>query len=867
MKARELLSRVIRGLLYICGVYILGCADESNTFVDSQNTLDASLRTHIDGRHDGSDVLALSHGQSTSAAQRTEKIRRVCTACHAFPEPGAFTDRTWNEAIRYKYWLFERFYPGRHGGLTEAEVLSYYRAHAAPFVPRPKMYSADDPRRPRFALRPFGEARAPSLIASIQSASAGASSLQVTDMLSGRIESFDLSQDAAVPDLVLNANHPTKSVQYDFNQDRRMDHLVFELSIFSPKDIAHGHVRLFLSEETGFTPHTLLSGVGRIADGSIGDVDGDGVVDAVIADFGWQKTGALILLRGLRMDGGQWIFEREELDRLAGHVGVELVDMDADGDLDIVDAVSQHHERIQLWTNDGRGDFSPTVIFQADTPLWGTLGVRVVDIDGDGDQDILHFNGDTLDAAKVARFQGVHWLRNDGAQRFTSLQLVELPGTHSIEVADFDGDGRLDIVAVANLSKSIGRTLWPSEKTPADTVQFESVVLLTQNVKGQFLPHSLVRNQSCFSAVHAVDRDGDGDQDLILGSFGMGWSLFGHESEDEGKGRRTQRVCDQDRLLWMENLGITGKDTLWMPADPVAPDALSREIQALTTITQNDPTNVTFRINLGNALTQIGRLSDANAVLQSAVEANPKEALTVFRDGCAAGTADACTNLGVLYFYGDGVKKDLSQSAGFYRKACDGGEGNACANLAMMYRSGNGVSQDIEQAISLLKKACEYGQVAACGQLGELHLRGEGVVLDTERAQRLLHQACVGGDTPSCQTLSGLSSSTVQPRTAGAEARVLEAGCADGKPGPCRVLADRYARGIGVVRDMARAIGYAEKACLSGDAAACGNAGGGYLDGTGVPKDLTKARALFQKACTGGVARACEFMNSLKTRP
>ena len=367
--------------------------------------------------------------------------------------------------------------------------------------------------------------------------------------------------------------------------------------------------------------------------------------------------------------------------------------------------------------------------------------------------------------------------------------------------------------------------------------------------------------------MHAIDRDGDGDQDILLGSFGMGWSLFGADAATSGLAKMKSRVCDEDQLLWLENLGSEGEASQWAPKERTEKARLQREVQALKTITENDPTNVTFRMNLGNALIQSGQTSQAHAVLKNAVTASPQEALSVFQEGCRTGQADACTNLGVLYFYGDGVTKDLALSAQYYQQACDGGEGNACANLALMYQSGQGVARDTEKAIRRLRSACDHHQMGACGQLGELHLSGEGVTQDSALARRLLHQACVGGDAPSCQTLAGVSGGKAPAEETMLNIRALEASCEKGQAGPCRVLADRYAQGLGLAPDMARAVGYAEKACSAGDAVACGNAGGAYLEGVAGKKDPDKARILFQKACKGGISRACDFLKSVTTAP
>ena len=94
-------------------------------------------------------------------------------------------------------------------------------------------------------------------------------------------------------------------------------------------------------------------------------------------------------------------------------MAVEVVAVNGAKSASIFALTAQHHERLERYDFDN-GQFSSRILFQANTPLWGGLGMRVVDIDKDGDLDILHWNGDTLDAPKVAPWQGVHLLENTG---------------------------------------------------------------------------------------------------------------------------------------------------------------------------------------------------------------------------------------------------------------------------------------------------------------------------------------------------------------------------------------------------------------------------------------------------------------------
>jgi len=790
-------------------------------------------------------------------------IQSTCGGCHIAPQPGRFTDRTWRAAIPFMYWLFQRFYPQPEGALSQDEVLDFYTKNAAKRLTPPTLFPRGGPDAPDFNLAPLLPERSPTLIASIEHLKTPQPNelLLIVDMLSGHIEEINLRRPKQPPALIAKATHPTRAIPYDLDGDGQRDYLVLELSTFGAKDIDRGQALALLNRQGELRRHPLLKGAGRVADAAIGDVDGDQRPDIVVADFGWQKTGGLRMLTKRKFVNGSLSFTEKRLDKMAGHIAVVLADMDQDGDLDIVDGLAQHHERIDLWTNNGSGQFSRRTIFTAKTPMWGLIGLRVVDIDGDGDQDVIHFNGDTLDAPKVARFQGVHRLENLGNGKFESRQLVELPGAHSVDTADFDGDGRLDIVAAANLPLGIHETLWSSDSTPDSAVDFESVLLLHQRPDGGFDTQSLLRNETCFSAVSAVDGDGDGDLDIILGPFGVGWSLLGHGKEKRGETHL--RRCDRDQLYWLKNMGADGSKAAEVGQRVKGAPNEARRLEALRLVTRNDPSDVGYQISLSDALIKAGRFTEANQTMKAAVTHNPAEAVSLFESSCQGGKLDACTNLGVLYFDGEVLKKDPNRAAALYDRACRGGEENACANLALMYGSGVGVPRDEETAIKLLKTACDKKHLGACAKLGEFYAMGTGVPKNVIRARDLLQRACAGGVQSACPLVDQLKGGGLSGGQVSGSPSRLEGACRSGHIPSCSALGQRYATGSGVPRDMTKAVQYAELACQGGHAESCGNAGGAYFGGTGVPRDLKRARALLSKACQGGTQRACEFLKRL----
>jgi hypothetical protein len=290
----------------------------------------------------------------------------------------------------------------------------------------------------------------------------------------------------------------------DFDKDGDKDIMVAVLGMLFPSNDKIGSVIILENDgKCNFTKHIVAEKIARVSDVRAGDLDGDGDMDLAVAQFGYDD-GETRWIENL----GGWKFRSHILQNLSGPINVEIVDMNNDGFPDIVSVVSQEWEEIYCFLNDGKGKFTPKLLWGSNNEDFGSSGISICDLNQDGKPDILYTNGDAFDyiPPRGRPWHGVQWIENKGNMVFEFHRICNFIGSYSARPVDIDKDGDLDLFVVSAFN------LW-------DNPESQSFIWLENNGAMQFKIHNIASSPTHLLTLESGDFNNDGLTDFVTGGM------------------------------------------------------------------------------------------------------------------------------------------------------------------------------------------------------------------------------------------------------------------------------------------------------------------------------------------------------------
>lgn len=258
---------------------------------------------------------------------------------------------------------------------------------------------------------------------------------------------------------------------------------------------------LVIADEHGKVKTVLVDSIKRPAYFEKADINVDGFDDFVICAFG-NFTGELFVSESK----GDSLYFNHVISNLPGARKVIVTDFNKDGKLDILALLTQGDEQITYFQNLGDFQFEQKILLRF-PPVYGSSYFEMADFNGDGRVDILYTNGDNSDLSMIYKpYHGVRIFIQNEVGEFKESWFYHMDGASQAMAYDFDEDGDLDIAAISFFSDFENHA--------------DNGFIYFENKDQKFTPHKFEEGAAGrWVVMEVADVDSDGDKDILLGAL------------------------------------------------------------------------------------------------------------------------------------------------------------------------------------------------------------------------------------------------------------------------------------------------------------------------------------------------------------
>jgi FG-GAP-like repeat/Secretion system C-terminal sorting domain len=290
---------------------------------------------------------------------------------------------------------------------------------------------------------------------------------------------------------------------------------------------------------------------------STADIDGDGDIDVAGSsplqnEVQWWEN----------VDGSGVTWSMHEVDDEFNNTHcVYAVDMDDDGDIDLLGAAHTHFDDDIIWWENLDGSGVNWVRHVVTSNFFGAESTYAIDMDGDGDIDVLGAAEDAISWWENASGNGLTWVEHPVAAYFY--------GARCVYAEDVDGDGDVDILGAAYIADDI--RWWEN----------------TDGNGENWTVHFVDPEFDGAACIYATDIDSDGDTDILgaayeddevtwwentngdgliwiehvlTSSFGRVTRVYAADMDNDGDVDVLSASQSRDDIRWWENTGGDGQN-------------------------------------------------------------------------------------------------------------------------------------------------------------------------------------------------------------------------------------------------------------------------------------------------------------------